>query len=171
MLFEGASFIMDAKGDVQHRAPQFLECVALTRWRKTENAWQCEGGPLADWTGGSELVYRAITMAVRDYVEKNHFKGVVIGLSGGVDSALTAAIAVDALGAARVHCVMMPSRYTSTESFEDAEKCAKNLGVSYRVIDIEPGVAAFDEMLATTFHNLEKIQLKKIFSRAFAAAC
>ena len=89
-------------------------------------------------------------------MRKIALRAVVIGLSGGVDSALTAAIAVDALGADRVHCVMMPSRYTSKESLEDAEQCAKQLGVSYRSIDIEPGVVAFDEMLGPVFHNLEK---------------
>ena len=156
VLFEGASFVMDADGAVRRHAPQFLESVALTQWRQDGRQWVCESGPNAEWVSGDEMVYRAVTMAVRDYVEKNRFKGVVIGLSGGVDSALTAAIAVDALGEERVHCVMMPSRYTSTESLEDAEQCAKSLGVSYRVIDIEPGVAAFDEMLAPVFHNLEK---------------
>ncbi len=156
VLFEGASFVMDANGDVRRRAPQFLESIALTHWRRDGDAWRCESGPAAEWTSEEEMVYRAVTMAVRDYVEKNRFNGVVIGLSGGVDSALTAAIAVDALGADRVHCVMMPSRYTSIESLEDAEQCAKSLGVSYRVIDIEPGVEAFDEMLASAFHNLEK---------------
>ncbi len=156
VLFEGASFVMDADGEVRRRAPQFHECIALTQWRRQDERWVCESGPDEDWITGEEMVYRAVTMAVRDYVEKNRFKGVVIGLSGGIDSALTAAIAVDALGADRVHCVMMPSRYTSRESLDDAEECAKNLGVSYRVIDIEPGVAAFDTMLAPAFHNLEK---------------
>ncbi len=156
VLFEGASFVVDAHGEMQYKAPQFRECIALTKWRKEENRWICESGPNASWIGGEEMVYRAVTMAVRDYVEKNRFKGVVIGLSGGVDSALTAAIAVDALGAERVHCVMMPSRYTSRESLEDAQACAKQLGVPYRSIDIEPGVAAFDEMLSPAFHNLEK---------------
>lgn len=156
VLFEGASFVMDANGELRCQAPQFLERIALTQWRRDGDKWRCESGPTAEWTAKEEMVYRAVTMAVRDYVEKNRFKGVVIGLSGGVDSALTAAIAVDALGAERVHCVMMPSRYTSAESFEDAEICAKKLGVSYRVIEIEPGVAAFDQMLAPVFHNLEQ---------------
>lgn len=154
IVFEGAAFVMSASGAVQYRCPQFAECVALTRWRKKEGRWSCVEGPKADWVGGEEMVYRAVTMAVRDYVVKNHFKGVVIGLSGGVDSALTAAIAADALGPDKVHCVMMPSRYTSKESLEDAEACAKALGVSYRAIGIEPGVAAFDEMLKPAFGNL-----------------
>ncbi len=113
ILFEGASFIMSGGGKILHRAPQFFDGVFHTGWENQNGIWVCTDGPSYDWADGPELTYRAVTMAVRDYVEKNHFKGVVIGLSGGVDSALTAAIAVDALGADRVHCVMMPSRYTS----------------------------------------------------------
>jgi NAD+ synthase len=156
VLFEGAAFVMDAAGAVQYRAPQFEETVALTRWKKDAAGWACVEGPNVEWVGGDEMIYRAVTMAVRDYVTKNRFKGVVIGLSGGVDSALTAAFAVDALGADAVKCVMMPSRYTSRESLEDAQACATALGVSYRSIGIEPGVAAFDEMLSASFHNLAK---------------
>jgi NAD+ synthase len=156
VLFEGASFVMDAGGAVQYRLPQFEEAIAMTRWKKDAAGWACTQGPAAEWVSGEAMVYRAVTMAVRDYVTKNRFKGVVIGLSGGVDSALTAAIAVDALGAHAVRCVMMPSRYTSRESLEDAESCARALGVSYRTIGIEPGVKAFDDMLAPSFHNLPK---------------
>ncbi|WDI32113.1 NAD+ synthase [Hyphococcus flavus] len=154
VVFEGASFVMSSSGAVQHRCPQFAETVMLTNWRKDNSGWVCAEGPDTAWVGGEEMIYRAVTMAVRDYVLKNRFKGVVIGLSGGVDSALTAAIAVDALGADKVHCVMMPSRYTSNESLEDAEQCANALGVSYRSIPIEPGVAAFDEMMKPAFGNL-----------------
>ncbi len=156
VLFEGAAFVMDQSGEIAARAPQFIEGIFPTQWRREDGGWICVEGPQADWVSGEEMTYRAVTMAVRDYVNKNGFKGVVIGLSGGVDSALTAAIAVDALGADRVRCVMMPSRYTSAESLEDAADCADLLGVSYRAIDIEPGVAAFDEMMAPAFHNLEK---------------
>lgn len=156
VLFEGASFIMDNAGEIIFRAPQFEQSLSLTEWRRTDGRWRCAEQPKIKWVGGEEMVYLAVTMAVRDYVEKNRFKGVVIGLSGGVDSALTAAIAVDALGADRVRCVMMPSRYTSPESLEDAADCAKRLGVEYRSVGIEPGVEAFDQMLAPVFHNLEK---------------
>ncbi|WP_375203689.1 NAD+ synthase [Hyphococcus sp.] len=156
VLFEGAAFVMDSAGVVQYRAPQFDEMVAITRWKKDAAGWACVEGPEAKWVGGEEMIYRAVTLAVHDYVVKNRFKGVVIGLSGGVDSALTAAIAVDALGPDAVHCVMMPSRYTSQESLEDAEACAKALGVTYRSIGIEPGVEAFDNMLAPAFDNLPK---------------
>ncbi|WP_411816155.1 NAD+ synthase [Hyphococcus sp. DH-69] len=156
ILFEGASFVMNAGGAVQYRAPQFAETVAITKWRKADDHWQCTEGPAAPWVDGSEMIYRAVTLAVRDYVTKNRFKGVVIGLSGGVDSALTAAIAVDALGADAVRCVMMPSKYTADESLEDAEACAKMLGVSYQSIPIAPGVEAFDQMLAPSFAGREK---------------
>ncbi len=151
VLFEGAGFVMDAAGEVQFRAPQFEPGVFLTEWEKKGNAWSCVSGPEARWIAGEEMIYRAVVMGVRDYIEKNRFPGVVIGLSGGVDSALTAAIAVDALGASRVRCVMLPSRYTSKESLEDAAACAKALGVSYETIPIEPAVEAFAAMLASAF--------------------
>ncbi len=160
VIFEGAGFVMDRAGDVVCRAPQFEEGVYLTQWRKNadpkandpqENLWQCKSGPEAVWVRGEEEMYRAVVMGVRDYIEKNRFPGVVIGLSGGVDSALTAAIAVDALGAERVRCVMMPSQYTADHSLEDAEQCASALGVSYESIVIEPAVRAFGEMLAPAF--------------------
>ena len=106
-------------------------------------------------TEGWEAEYRAATLALGDYVNKNRFPGVVLGLSGGIDSALTAAIAVDALGPDRVWCVMMPSKYTSRESLEDALACAKALGVRYDTINIAPGVGALDEMLADQFVGLK----------------
>ncbi|WP_084396040.1 NAD+ synthase [Henriciella aquimarina] len=104
---------------------------------------------------GWHMEYRATTLALGDYVNKNRFPGVVIGLSGGIDSALSAAIAVDALGPERVWCVMMPSKYTSSESLEDAKKCAEALGVRYDIINIAPGVSAMDEMLAAPFEGTE----------------
>ena len=100
---------------------------------------------------GWHMEYRAATMALGDYVNKNRFPGVVLGMSGGIDSALTAAIAVDALGPERVWCVMMPSKYTSSHSLEDAKKCAEALGVRYDIINIAPGVGAMDEMLGEAF--------------------
>jgi NAD+ synthase len=151
VVFEGASFVMDAVGAITFRAPQFEPGVFLTEWRKEGNAWVCFSGPEARWADGEEMVYRAVVQGVTDYIERNRFPGVVIGLSGGVDSALTAAIAVDALGPSRVRCVMMPSRYTSRDSLEDAEECARRLGVSYETIPIEPAVGAFAAMLAPAF--------------------
>jgi len=155
VLFDGASFVMAADGAVQYRAPQFTEGLYLVRCQRKEGGVHCVEGPEHEWVGDEEMVYRAVAMAVRDYVTRNRFKGVVIGLSGGVDSALTAAIAVDALGAEAVRCVMMPSRYTSDESLEDAAACADLLGVNYETIPIEPGVEAFEIMMAEAFEGLE----------------
>ena len=154
IVFDGASFIMDRKGTLTHRVDMFREDIAITHWQASGDDWQCVKGPNASWPQGDERDYRAVTLGVRDYVRKNHFKGVVIGLSGGIDSALTAAIAVDALGADNVHCVMMPSKYTSRESLEDASACAGHLGVRLDTLSIGPGVDAFDEMLAPLFKEL-----------------
>ncbi len=104
---------------------------------------------------GWHMEYRAAMLALGDYVNKNRFPGVVLGMSGGIDSALTAAIAVDALGADRVWCVMMPSKYTSSDSLEDAKRCAEALGARYDIINIAPGVGALDEMLAEAFSARE----------------
>ncbi|MEO1013829.1 MAG: NAD+ synthase [Pseudomonadota bacterium] len=153
VVFDGASFVVSPDGAIPARAPQFAPGVFLTEWKSDGARLACVEGPSADWPGEFEGIYRAIVFGVRDYVDKNRFPGVVIGLSGGVDSALTAAVAADALGADRVHCVMMPSRYTSNESLEDAAGCAAALGVSLRRIDIEPAVAAFDEVLAAAFEG------------------
>jgi len=154
VVFDGASFVMDASGDLIHSMGQFVPEIAITKWQQSDEGWKCVSGPKTNWIGHEEMTYRALTLGVRDYVERNHFQGVVIGLSGGIDSALTAAIAVDALGADRVHCVMMPSRYTRDESLEDASACAKALGVKLAHVNIGPGVNAFGEMLADLFSGL-----------------
>jgi len=139
LVFDGGSVVVDAGGRVQFRAPPFTEglyVVELERGRDGRVAPRATSvspvPPLA------ELVYRALVLGTRDYVDKNGFAGVVLGLSGGIDSALTLTIAVDALGRDRVQAVMMPSRYTSRMSFEDAEAQAKRLGVRYDVLSIEP---------------------------------
>lgn len=150
-VFDGASFVMDKGGEIVFRAPQFETGVFSSAWRKSEYGWMCEEGPRAIWPEGEEKIYRAITLGLRDYARKNGFGAVVLGLSGGVDSALVAALAVDALGPAAVRTVMMPSRYTSTESLEDAALCARALGVSYETIAIEPAMDAFEAMLAPAF--------------------
>ncbi|MEL7491718.1 MAG: NAD+ synthase [Pseudomonadota bacterium] len=154
VVFEGAAFVMGSDGEIAFHAPQFEEGVFLTHWEKAEERWICAKGPDAQWAVGQEATYRAVTLGVRDYIEKNRFPGVVIGLSGGIDSALTAAIAVDALGSERVRCVMMPSRYTADDSLEDAAACAKALGVAYESIPIEPAVKAFGSMLGPVFGDL-----------------
>jgi NAD+ synthase len=125
----------------------------LTRWTKTAQGWRCDRGEIAQLAGHPEDVYCAMLLSLRDYVNRNGFPGVVLGLSGGIDSAACAAIAVDALGADRVWCVMLPSRFTSADSLADAEACARALGCRYDTIPIAPAVGAYGEMLGPVFGN------------------
>ena len=153
LVFDGGSFIMNEKGNITHKLKSFEEHTLSYKKPNTENELIQE-----------EAYYKAITLGLKDYVQKNGFKGVLIGLSGGIDSALSAAIAVDALGADNVHCVMMPSPYTSQDSLDDAAECAKLLGVKLDTIPITDGMTALDNMLArhtnknantTTFENVQ----------------
>ena len=137
LVFDGHSFAVDAGGRVVHRAPAFEESLSCVDVTLGEGPAQIEPESLAPLLQLEASVYRAIVTAVRDYVGKNHFENVVLGLSGGVDSALVLAIACDALGASHVHAVMLPSRYTSSMSEKDATLMARNLGVRYSVIPIE----------------------------------
>jgi NAD+ synthase (glutamine-hydrolysing) len=147
LVFDGNSFVMDAQGEVVLRAPPFAEGSYLARFERDARGRvvPCAGEVAAEISDEAS-VYRALTLGVRDYVTKHGFPGVVMGLSGGVDSALTLAIAVDALGSERVQAVMMPSRYTSSMSLEDAAEQARMLGVRYSVLAIE---ALFESALAT----------------------
>ena len=154
LIFDGNSFVMDADGRVVMRAPPFQEGVYDIEFRR-------EGGKAVPVPGEVALelteeasVYSALVLGVRDYVNKHGFPGVVMGLSGGVDSALTLAIAVDALGAGRVQAVMMPSRYTSEMSLEDAAGQARSLGVKYSVLSIEGMFEATLAALAGEFAGL-----------------
>ncbi len=154
LVFDGASFCVDGDGTRHQLLGDFETGHAQVQFdpgpgRFTVPGWPAGGEPTL--TRGLEAEYRAACLALGDYVGKNRFPGVLLGLSGGIDSALTAAIAVDALGPERVWCVMMPSRYTSPESLEDARACAEALGVRYDTVAIGPGVAAFDEMLDHLF--------------------
>jgi len=146
-VFEGASFVINGDGKLAVHLPDFEEAMWLTTWRGGPRGWSCEDGRKARIAQFPEDVYRAMMLGLRDYVDRNGFPGVLLGLSGGIDSALSAAVAVDALGAKRVHCVMLPSIHTSPESIEDAEACAKLLGCRHDVIPITAGVKALDEML------------------------
>lgn len=138
LIFDGNSFVMDAAANVVLRAPAFEECTLLVEFgRDSRGVAAPLAGAVAAELTDEESVYRALTLGVRDYVDKHGFPGVAMGLSGGIDSALTLAIAVDALGADRVHAVMMPSRYTSKMSLDDAAEQARLLGVQYSVISIE----------------------------------
>jgi NAD+ synthase len=151
LVFDGASLVVNADRSVVWALPAWQEMIAITDWRREGETWVCAPGER--WAGEerSQSVYHAMMLGLRDYVNKNRFPGVVLGLSGGIDSALSAAVAVDALGADRVRCVMLPSRYTSQESLNDAAACAKLLGCPYETISIETAVAAFGETLASAF--------------------
>jgi NAD+ synthase (glutamine-hydrolysing) len=137
LVFDGGSFAVDAGGRVVHRAPAFEESLTILDVVPATRGFDLDPGSLAPLPSGEESVWRAIVLGVRDYVEKHRFEGVVIGLSGGEDSALVLALACDALGPARVHAVMMPSRFTSSMSEKDAQEMAQGLGVRYSVIPIE----------------------------------
>ena len=147
LIFEGNSFVMDADGRVVMRAPAYEEGIYPVEFvRQGRGKVVPKPGPIAPELSDEASVYGALVLGVRDYVNKHGFPGVVMGLSGGVDSALTLAIAVDALGADRVHAVMMPSRYTSEMSLNDAEEQARTLGVKYSKLSIE---GMFEATLAT----------------------
>jgi NAD+ synthase len=148
LVFDGASFVLNADGKLAAQLPAWEETVAITEWRKGERGWICERGTPAEIEQGDASAYQACVLGLRDYVEKNGFPGVILGLSGGVDSALVAALAVDALGPKRVRAVMMPYRYTSDASIRDAAACARALGVHYETVPIEQAVAGISESLA-----------------------
>ncbi len=153
LVFDGGTFVIDRNGDTLVQAPAWESVTVTSHWRAQQagGPWACQPGTVDQPAAGPEAIYRALITGLGDYVSKNAFAGVLIGLSGGIDSALTAALAVDALGAAKVHCVMMPSPYTSPESLEDAAKTAGLLGVRLDSISITPAMKAFDEMLSESF--------------------
>jgi NAD+ synthase len=151
LVFDGASLVVNADLGVAWALPPWQEKIAITEWRRESRGWVCLPGECAPEEERSQSVYHAMILGLRDYVNKNHFPGVVLGLSGGIDSALSAAVAVDALGHERVRCVMMPSRYTAQESLDDAEECAQLLNVSYETIPIERAVDIFADTLRPLF--------------------
>lgn len=156
LVFDGASFAINADHSLAFQTGQFSSELVLTDWQKTDGIWRCDNGPKADIPVGEEADYRACMLGFRDYVNKNGFKSVVLGLSGGIDSAICAAIAVDALGAERVQCVMLPYKYTSSESFKDAEDCAKALGCRYDIVPISEPVEGFLTSLSDLFEGTEE---------------
>ena len=151
LVFDGCSFVLNADGNAVHRLPDWSEELRLTHWRRGESGWYCEAGEIAEWQAHPADVYSAMIVGLRDYVDTNGFPGVVLGMSGGIDSAICAAIAADALGPDRVWCVMLPSRYTSQESLDDAAECAAMIGARIDTIPIAPAVEAFDVMLSGSF--------------------
>ncbi|OYV41725.1 MAG: NAD+ synthase [Rhodospirillales bacterium 20-64-7] len=155
IVFDGASFVLNADRKLAVQLPYFEEAVTLTRWTRQDGILVCAPKPLAPEPDRLDLIYRAMQCGLRDYVEKNGFPGVVLGLSGGIDSALSAAVAADALGPERVRAVMLPSPYTSAHSLEDAAACAKMLGIPYETIPISGAMAAYGAALAPAFGNRE----------------
>src|SRR5712671_3552386 len=148
LVFEGASFVLNPDLGFAAQLPAFREDVATIDFVRTAAGWRARGGSIAPIETGDEADYAACVLGLRDYVDKNRFPGVVVGLSGGVDSALCAAIAVDALGAERVRCVMMPYRFTSPESLADAAAIAKALGIHYDTVPIVAAVEGLEKALA-----------------------
>jgi len=148
LVFDGGSFVLNADKSLAVQLPAWEEALALTTWERGNDGWRCVAGERAILAEGEAAAYQACVLGLRDYVDKNGFPGVILGLSGGIDSALVAAIAVDALGPARVRTVMMPYRYTAEESVRDAAACAKALGVEYMTLPIEKGVEGLTACLA-----------------------
>jgi NAD+ synthase len=153
LVFDGASFVLNADGSTALQMPDWEEALAVTTWNRRADGWHCAPGAIATLEPRPSDIYHAMMIALRDYVNVNRFPGVVLGLSGGIDSAICAAIAADALGPERVHCVMMPSRFTSQSSLDDAAACAAMIGCRLDTIAISPAIAAFDVMLSDSFSD------------------
>jgi len=151
LVFDGGSFVVNCDGRLAIRLPFWSECAHATTWRRAGTRWTCEPQPLAPLTADPQNTYQALMLGLRDYVEKNRFPGVLLGLSGGIDSALTLAVAVDALGANRVRAVRLPSKFTSAASQDDAEDEAGRLGVQLDTIPIGVIVDAVERTLAPLF--------------------
>lgn len=159
LVYEGGSFVVNAKGVKVQQAPWFeagLYCVDMIIDQSQPNKVEPVAGQIAPALSLEASVYQAMVLGLRDYITKNRFKGIVLGLSGGIDSALSLAVAVDAIGADRVQAVMMPYTYTSSISLHDAEEEANLLGVKYSVLPIESMVSAFTDVLAPEFEGYGK---------------
>jgi NAD+ synthase len=151
LVFDGGSFGLNADRSIAFQLPAFRETVVTTQWVREDEQWRCVPGEHALVEEDDEADYAACVLGLRDYVDKNGFKGVVFGLSGGIDSALCAAMAVDALGVDRVRAVMMPYRYTAQDSLEDAGAVAKALGIQYDIVPIAAPVEGFEDALKPLF--------------------
>jgi NAD+ synthase len=156
LVFEGASFALNGDGSQALQLPAFQQAVARSVWERGEKGWRCIEGPHEEMEEGDRADYAACVLGLRDYVQNNGFPGVVLGLSGGVDSALCAAMAVDALGPEGVHAIMLPYRYTSNESLSDAAACAKALGLRYDITPIAGPVEALEAALAPLFEGKKR---------------
>ena len=167
LVFDGGSFGIHGDRSLAFQMAQFEPGISVVTWRKTGGKWRCVDGPKAELPNVEEANWRACVTGLRDYVVKNGFPGVVLGLSGGIDSAVVAAMAVDALGKERVHCVMLPYRYTSNESLSDAAEIARTLGVRYDIVPIAAPVEGFGAALKPLFAGRDAdITEENIQSRA-----
>jgi NAD+ synthase len=159
LVFDGGSFVLNADRQLQVQMPGFVMGQVTSKWTKSAEGWACAKGNIAPvGKNGPQMlasIYQAMVLGLRDYVNKNRFPGVILGLSGGIDSGLSAAVAVDAIGADRVHCVMMPSPYTSQESLDDAAEQAEALGVVYDTVPIIDAMQVFEGMLAPVFGDTD----------------
>ena len=156
LIFDGASFAINADSSLAFQMSQFEEAVAVTTWKRSGEGWACSDGPMSKIPEKEEADYRACMLGLRDYVNKNGFKNVVLGLSGGIDSAICAALAVDALGEERLRAIMMPYRYTSKDSLKDAEDCARALGCRYDIVPIFEPVDGFSHALTQLFEGTQE---------------
>jgi len=147
LVFDGSSFVIHPDGERVVQLCDWDEALIVTDWQRTPEGWRCLTRENHALDAFPEDVYQAMVVGLRDYVTRNGFPGVILGLSGGIDSALSAAVAVDALGPTKVRGVMLPSKYTSEDSLEDARACARLLGCRHDVVPIAPAVAAVDDML------------------------
>ncbi len=154
LVFEGASFVLNPDRSLAAVMPSFSPAITLTEWRRSEGRLVCASLALPPEMPNTEKIYRCLCLGLADYVRKNGFPGVLLGLSGGIDSALSAAIAVDALGPDRVRAVMLPSPYTSQHSLDDAAECARLLGIRIDTVAITPAMHAVDAALAPLFEGL-----------------
>ncbi|MCC5779628.1 NAD+ synthase [Nitratireductor sp. B36] len=156
LVFDGASFAIQADKSLAFQMSQFEEVVSISTWKREGEGWRCDDGPMSKIPEKEEADYRACMLGLRDYVNKNGFKNVVLGLSGGIDSAICAALAVDALGEERVRCIMMPYHYTSKDSLKDAEDCARALGCRYDIVPIFEPVEGFSNALGQLFEGTKE---------------
>jgi NAD+ synthase len=169
LCFDGGTFVAQIDGTIQSIAPQFQEFASQSEWEINDGVFNFISAKEFEPLDALQQDYSAAVLALRDYVNKNRFPGVILGLSGGIDSAISAAMAVDALGAGRVICVMLPSKYTSQESLDDAKQCAQALGVRYETIKITGVVDEFENELAPLFADKPKdLTEENIQSRARA---
>jgi len=155
LVFDGASFALNADLSVAAQLPDFAESITTLRWSRDNGTWRCMGA-IAPLLEGDKADYAACVLGLRDYVRKNGFPGVLLGISGGIDSALCASMAVDALGRDAVRGVMLPFRFTAQVSLDDAAKLADNLGIRYEVLPIADAVNGFEKILSGTFKGLSR---------------